>query len=181
MPYIEGPHMDSTVNDGLYHRFLTWCLKCKNILECKLMALLEYQQCKKVIAWSRDCRMDQYVSWNLSSDELTLETIWGKYKDYCKPQSNKVWARFDLLTSVRQGNCSIDEWYNAIQVQVNLAKYPPEIAKILHRDIFWFFLKDEDFMSRTISDGSIDLDKFLQVEYDNWPRNLKVQKPLQDI
>ena len=22
IPYIEGPHMDWTVNDGLYHRFL---------------------------------------------------------------------------------------------------------------------------------------------------------------
>ena len=47
-----------------------------------------------------------------------------------------------------------------MQVQVNLARYPPERAKILHRDIFWFFLRDEDFISRTISDGSIDLDKF---------------------
>ena len=104
--------------------------------------------------------MDQYVSWNLSSDELTLETIWEKYEDYCKPQSNEVWARFNLLTSFRQGNCTVDEWYNAIQEQVNLAKYPLETAKILHRDIFWFFLKDEDFVSRTTSDGSIDLDKF---------------------
>ena len=24
MPYIEGPKMDWTVNDGLYHRFLKW-------------------------------------------------------------------------------------------------------------------------------------------------------------
>ena len=31
MPYIEGPHMDWTVNDGLYHRFLKWRLKCENI------------------------------------------------------------------------------------------------------------------------------------------------------
>ena len=54
----------------------------------------------------------------------------------------------------------MDEWYNAMQAQVNLAKYPLETAKILHRDIFWFFLKDEDFVSRTISDGSVDLDKF---------------------
>ena len=160
MPYIEGPHMDWTVNDHLYHRFLKWCLKCKNILECKLAALLEHQQCKKVIAWSRDCRMDQYVSWNLSSNKLTLDTIWGKYEECWKPQSNEVWARFDLLMSFRQGNCSMDEWYNAVQAQVNLAKYPPETAKILHRDIFWFFLKDEDFVSRTISDGSVDLDKF---------------------
>ena len=49
VPYIEGPKMDWTLNDGLYHRFLKWCLKCKNILECMLAALTECQQCKKVI------------------------------------------------------------------------------------------------------------------------------------
>ena len=31
VPYIEGPKMDWTVNDGLYHQFLKWKLKCKNI------------------------------------------------------------------------------------------------------------------------------------------------------
>ena len=34
------------------------------------------------------------------------------------------------------------------------------MAKILHRDIFWFFLRDEEFVSRTITDGIVDLDKF---------------------
>ena len=43
---------------------------------------------------------------------------------------------------------------------MNLARYPPETAKILHRGICWLFLRDEDFMSRTISDGSVNLDKF---------------------
>ena len=104
--------------------------------------------------------MDQYVSWGLPTDQLTLEIIWGKFEDFCKLQSNEVHARFDLLTSFRQGNRSVDEWYNAVQAQVNLAKYPPETAKILQRDIFWFFLRDEDFVSKTISDGSVDLEKF---------------------
>ena len=27
MPYIEGPKMDWTVKDGLYHRFLKWHLE----------------------------------------------------------------------------------------------------------------------------------------------------------
>ena len=49
MPYIEGPKMDWTVNDGLYHRFLKWCLKCENILESELAMLPEKRQCKKVI------------------------------------------------------------------------------------------------------------------------------------
>ena len=40
------------------------------------------------------------------------------------------------------------------------SKYPPETAKILHRNIFWFFLWDEEFVSRTISDDNVDLDKF---------------------
>ena len=160
MPYIEGPKMDWTVNDGLYHRFLKWRLKCENILECELVALPERQQCKKVIAWSGDFGMDQYVSWGLPTDQLTLEIIWGKFEDFCKPQSNEVCTRFDLLTSFWQGNRSVNEWYNAVQAQVNLAKYPPETAKILQRDIFWFFLHDEEFVSKNISDGSVDLEKF---------------------
>ena len=33
MSYFKGPKMDWAVNDALYHRFLKWKLKCKNILE----------------------------------------------------------------------------------------------------------------------------------------------------
>ena len=36
MPYIECPKMDWTVNDGLYHRFLKWHLKCKIFLNVSL-------------------------------------------------------------------------------------------------------------------------------------------------
>ena len=104
--------------------------------------------------------MDQYVFRGLATDQLTLDTIWGRFEEFCKPQSNNVHARFDLFTSFRQGSRSVDEWYNVVQVQVNLAKYSPETAKILHRDIFWFFLRDEEFVSRTISDGTVDLDTF---------------------
>ena len=60
-------------------------------------------------------------------------------------QTNEDRARFDLLTSFRQGNRSVNEWCNAAQAQVSLAKYSPETASILHRDIFHFFLKDEEF------------------------------------
>ena len=58
MPYIKGPKMDRTVNDGLYHRFLKWCLKCKNILECELALLPEKGSARKlllgvvILAWT---------------------------------------------------------------------------------------------------------------------------------
>ena len=54
----------------------------------------------------------------------------------------------------------MDEWYNAVQAQLCLAKHPQETANILHHGIFWFFLKDEEFVPKTINDNSIDLDKF---------------------
>ena len=47
-----------------------------------------------------------------------------------------------------------------MRAQVNLANYPPETVKILHRDIFWFFLCDEEFVYRIINDGNVDLDKY---------------------
>ena len=165
MSYIEGPKMDWMVNDALYHRFLKWKLKCKNILECEVAALPKCQKCKKVIVWSGDFGMDQYISWGLSKDDMNLDTIWERFEGFCKPQSNRVHGQFDLLTSFHQGNKSVNEWDNAVQAHVNLAKYLPETVKILHHNIFWFFLCDEDFVSRTITEGSVDLDKFPPVEY----------------
>ena len=43
---------------------------------------------------------------------------------------------------------------------MSLAKYPPKTASILHQDIFWFFLNDEEFVSKTINDSNTDLEKF---------------------
>ena len=112
------------------------------------------------MVWSGDFGIDQYVSWCLTQDELCLEMIWNKFEEFCKSQTNEVRARFDLLTSFRHGDMSVDEWYNAVQAQINLAKYLTETAKVLHRDIFWFFLRDAEFVSKTINDSNIDLEKY---------------------
>ena len=103
MPYIEGPKMNWTVDDGLYHRFLKWHLKCDTILDCELANLPSKQRCQKVIAWSGDFGMDLYVSWNIPKEELMLDAIWTKFKEFSKPQTNKVRAQFDLLTSFLAG------------------------------------------------------------------------------
>ena len=92
MPYIQVPKRDWMVNNVLYHRFLKWKLKYKNILECEHATLCECQKCKKVIAWWGNFGMDQYVSWGLSKEEMNLDTIWERFKDFCKPQSNEVHA-----------------------------------------------------------------------------------------
>ena len=91
--------------------------------------LPERSQCKKVIAWSGDFGKDQYVFLSLSNEELILDMIWEKFEKFCKPQSNEVRSRFDLLTSFWQGNKLVDEWYNAVQTQGTLAKYPLRLPR----------------------------------------------------
>ena len=95
-----------------------------------------------------------------TKEEFTLDAIWVKFEEFSKPQSYEARALFDLLTSFHQGNRNVDEWYNAVHAQVNLAKYPLETAKILHRDIFWFCMKDEDFVTKTINKGNINIQQF---------------------
>ena len=126
--------MDWTVNDGLYNRSLKWRLKCENILEYELAMLPEARKCKKIVAWSDDIGLDQYIAWNLSNKDLTLEVIRKIFEEFCKLEANELRARFDLLTRFRQADISVNKWYNAVQTQVALAKCPQEMAQILQRD-----------------------------------------------
>ena len=56
--------------------------------------------------------MDQYVSWGLPTDQLTLEIIWGKFEDFCKPQSNEVFM--PGLTSSQASAKEIGAWMSSI-------------------------------------------------------------------
>ena len=111
-----------------------------------LLPSLNAKSVKRLFMWSGNFGMDQYVSWGLSKDNTNLDTIWERLEGICKLQSNEVHAPFYLLTSFHKGNQSVNKLYNAVQVQVNLLKYLPETPKILHCDICWFSLHNEDFV-----------------------------------
>ena len=178
VPYIEGPKMDWTVDDALHSRFIRWRIKCENILDCQLAILQENAKCKQVKQWSGDAGLDVYISWNLPKEEITLQTIWSKFKDFCKPQSNAVHARFDLLTTFQQGNRSIDEWYNAVLAHIPLCEYPEETAPILTRDIFWFFMTDNELLPKPLMKATPTLHNTQLPKYNKWPKKLNPAKPL---
>ena len=102
VPYVEGLKMDWTIGDALHSRYIRWKIKCENIFDCKLAILQESAKCKKMIQWSGDVGLDMFISWALPTEEVTLQTIWSRFEDVCKPQFNAVHAQFDLLFSARQ-------------------------------------------------------------------------------
>ena len=90
-------------------------------------------------------------------------------------------ARFELLTSFKQAEMSVDEGYNKVQMQIGLWNYPQEAAQILQRDIFfWFFLSNESFVSKSLNEGHVELNKFPAAKSDRWPRSYKAHKPQQN-
>ena len=134
-------------------------------------------KCKKGTMWSGDFGINQYVSWCLPPEDLCFEVIWAKYEDFCKLQIKEFRARLDLLISFRECNHSVDEWYNADQAHMSLVKYPPETAKILHRDIFWFFLKDEEFVTKNINDSNTNLEKFPPIKVRQLAKKMESSQP----
>ena len=92
VPYVEDLQIDWTIDDALHSRFIRWKLKCENILDCQLAILQESAKCKKVIQWSGEAGLDMYISWAFPTEEVTLQTIWSSFEDFCKLQSNAVHA-----------------------------------------------------------------------------------------
>ena len=106
-----------------------------------MLCYLKQENARRLWPGGGDFGLDKYISWNLSNEGLTLKVTWKKIEKFCKPQANELRARFYLLTSFRQADMSVDEWYNRVQTQVGLAKYPKETTDILQRDIFFVLFK----------------------------------------
>ena len=153
MPYIEGPKMDWTVSDDLYHRFLTWHLKCDNILEYELAMLPEKRQCKKVMH-GPVCFLKLVHGW--INGWYHLGEILRILQAPIKWSKGQIWLAYKLPARKQVSwwmvQCSKDPGY--------LAKYPQKWPRSFTGTSFGFFLKDEEFVSKTINDSNIDLDKF---------------------
>ena len=81
-----------------------------------------------------------------------------------------------MLTTFQQGNRSIDEWYNAVQAHSPLCEYPPKTAAILTRDIFWFFMTDNEFIAKTINEGNTDLAQYPVTKVKQMAKKLESSK-----
>ena len=46
------------------------------------------------------------------------------------------------------------------KLKLDYATNPHETAQILQREIFWFFLNNESFISRTLDEGHVSLMNF---------------------
>ena len=84
-PFIQGPSMDWTMDDGLYSHFQTWKISFNLIMDSELCELSEVRKINTLLRWSGDFGIKKLKSWQKEPSQLMLNFIWGEYKSYCKP------------------------------------------------------------------------------------------------
>ncbi len=157
VPYVKGPVMDWTMNDELFNRFKSWKLECELILDSIFANFSEAIRVNTLLRWSGQFGLQKFQSWGQERNDLTLDFMWNEFEGYCKPASNILRARYDLLKKMSQNNRPADDWFTALQNQLQLCSYDPATEEALKRDLFLFGLDNEGFMSRIISEEPEDI------------------------
>jgi len=157
VPYVKGPVMDWTMNDELYSRFKTWKLECEIILDSIYANFSEAIRVNTLLRWSGQFGMHKFQSWGKERSDLTLDFMWEEFEGYCKPASNILRARYDLLKKLSQDKKPADDWFTALHNQLQLCSYDPVTEEALKRDLFLFGLDNDNFMSRIISEEAEDV------------------------
>ena len=149
--------MDWAMNDELFSRFSTWKLECEILLDSVYSGVPENCKVNTLLRWSGQFGLQKFQSWGKERKDLTLDFMWTEFEGYCKPASNILRARYDLLKKLSQNNRPADDWFTALQNQLQLCSYSPETEEALKRDLFLFGLDNEGFMSRIISEEAEDI------------------------
>ena len=55
---------------------------------------------RKLLLGAEDFGVEQYVSWFFPKEELSLDTNWDKFEEFCMPQSNEVWPTLIFLPAL---------------------------------------------------------------------------------
>ena len=61
-------------------------------------------------------------------------------------------------------------------MHIPLCKYPKETAAILTRDIFWFFMTDNEFIAKTINEGNMDHAQYPAAKVQQMAKKLESRK-----
>ena len=109
MPYVKGPDMDWSMNDSLFPRFKTWKLQCEIILDSVYMNVPESCKVNTLLRWSGAFGIQKFQSWGKDRNDLTLDFMWSEFESYCKPASNTLRARYDLLKKLSQNHRPADD------------------------------------------------------------------------
>ena len=142
-PLEKIPEIDLTHNDGLHSHYTIWKEQWNAI--CKTDYLFASDQVKvhKLYRHIGDEAQKKIKQWKLNLDEITPDKLFEHLDEECKPGGSAYRSRSDLWHNTKQGNMTLDDFYNKIKRLCDLCSFSAEKHKTFHRDAFLFNLSNQ--------------------------------------
>ena len=121
LPVIEnGPKLDWTEDNRLFHRFNYQKRKCKSLIHGPLYEVPEEQQCHFLIYWSGNTGADLVEKWTMGG-RLTkdlkkkLKSYWTLFEQHIAPRSNGLIAVVELK-HLFQRSITLEEFHTRARI-----------------------------------------------------------------
>ena len=142
-PLEKAPKIDWTHNDGLHSHYTIWKEQWNAIFKSDYLFASDAVKVHKLYRHIGDEGQKKIKQWKLNLDEITPNQLFEHLDEECKPGGSAYRSRSDLWHNTKQGNMTLDDFYNKIERLCNLCSFSPEEHKAFHRDAFLFNLSNQ--------------------------------------
>ena len=129
----------------------------KVLFKGPLNEVTEAVKCNYMIYWSGDHGMDLVEKWITEGkindgNKETLNTYWGKFKEYIHPQTNKLIAVVELKW-LFQGTISLEDFHTKAMRLVTQAGYEGDAKDQVLRNTIISGIASEKIRAKIVKEG----------------------------
>ena len=110
IPVIDWPH-----NDGLHSQYTIWKEQWNAIFKSDYLFASDVVKVHKLYRHIGEEGQKKIKQWKLNLDELTPDQLFEHLDEECKPGGSAYRSRSDLWHNTKQGNMTLDDFYNKIK------------------------------------------------------------------
>ena len=142
-PLEKIPEIDWTHNDGLHSHYTIWTEQWNVIFKSDYFFASNQVKVHKLYRHIGDEGQKKIKQWKLNLDEITPDQLFEHLDEECKPGGSAYRLRSDVWHNTKQGNMTLDDFYNKIERLCDLCSFSCEEHKAFYRDAFLFNLSKQ--------------------------------------
>lgn len=158
------PYMDWDAKD-LDTAFKSFKEHCDFMFGGPLKAKSEEEKCNYLMLWAGEKGRNIYSTWNLTAEEKkNLLTHYDKFKNYCKPKSNKIYSRYIFKSRTQEAEEPFEQFVTDLKLLFKECGYDETVHDDMIRDHIVFGIKSSKVREKLISEGNdLTLEKCMDI------------------
>ena len=177
------PRMDWEAKD-LDTAYKSFKEHCEFMFGGPLKSKSEEEKCNYLMLWAGEKGRSIYSTWNLTVDQKKLlEEHFKRFKEYCKPKSNKIYSRYVFKSRVQEAEEPFEQFVTDLKLLIRECDYDVGQQDNMIRDHIVFGIKSSKVREKLISEGDdLTLEKCMNIArtHELSQKQLKSMNPGED-